>query len=337
MSVPAVLLPGPIWRGVDVSRRYFPDAAQRMDHMLPALLRPLLDSADDLARWRLSLLTDGGYPFEFTLTTLNDGIRCTLEIAPPKAPPHLRLREAQALLGAMGLFIQDDGRLTWLETIQRGGALRYGAWLGVRHETAGSAFKIYAEVPQDAQAQAAASAFLNAHLRRPVGVVNRAIQLQMIGWYPLTGELEFYYRIRELRPWEIGALMHPIELEGYHKLVFEHLQLAFGRPIVNRMPGPIMGFSYTLDPDDPGARRTFSLYSFAETLFADDATARRKLLVYFDKIGSDMSYYADMTAPLADYRGRWTYHGMFGITIGHEFPPIAHVGLRPPAEELVHG
>ncbi len=329
-----MVLSAPAQRGLDISRRHFPAATAQLDAALPRLLAPLLTDTADPARWGTSLLTDGGYPFEFTCTTRNDSIRYTLEVAPAKEEPARRLTQARELVEPLlGRGLADDPLLALLTKIQAPGGLRYGAWLGVRHTAHDTAYKLYAEVPPGGQATALA--YLNARLQRPVGVPGRAIVLQMIGWYPATGELEFYFRVDELKPWELPALMQPQGLEAGYKTVLDAFQLAYGRPLHQQLPGPIFGFSYVLPAEEP-APRLFSFYTFAETLFGADAHAHRKLGRYFDKCGVDMAYYRDLSGPTVAHEGHWTHHGMFGVTVGPGTPAVSHIGLRPPSATLSH-
>ncbi|WP_437593526.1 hypothetical protein [Sorangium sp. So ce1000] len=331
-------LPVPIELGLELSRRYFPAAAARMRAALPVLLHPLLAAGDAPVGWGPSLLTDGGYPFEFTFTTRNDGIRYTLEVAPPRQKPGSRLARALEVLRELGCASFDEEGLTLVRRAQAGGTLRYGAWVGVHHHEGGSSHKVYAEVAP--QGEEAAMAWLNPRLCRPVGAAGRSITLQMIGWRPATGELEFYFRVRDLRPWELSALMHPLGLESCDKLLFEMLQKVYGRPLFQRLPGPVFGFSYALPPGGQpaaAATRRFTFYSLSETMFGDDAAARRKLMRYFHQLGCDMSYYAEMSAPAARSPGRRTHHGMFGVTVGEGVEPVSHIGLRPPGGGLHAG
>ncbi|MCC3158261.1 hypothetical protein LJ737_13515 [Hymenobacter sp. 15J16-1T3B] len=322
-------LAAPALRGLEVARRHFPAAAPRLDAALPHLLQPLLTDTADPARWGASLLTDGGYPLEFTCTTLNDSIRYTLEVAPARDNPAARLAQACAVVEPLlGRSLADDPLRAVLAQVQAPGGLRYGAWVGVRHSARESSYKIYAEVPP--AGQAAALAYLNPRLRRPVGVAGRPITVQMIGWYPATGELEFYFRVEGLKPWELPALMHPQGLDGSHKVVADAFQEAYGRPMHQQLPGPVFGFSYTV-PAAEAAPRMFSFYTFADTLFGSDANARRKLARYFERRGCDMGHYLELSQPTLTHAGPWHHHGMFGVTVGAGTPAIAHIGLRPPA------
>ena len=73
---------------------------------------------------RLSLLTNTGIPVEFSWSTRHTALRWTAEVAGPETPKEDRLAIASELAGV------DAG---WLEEIQAGRHLRYGAWLGGRH------------------------------------------------------------------------------------------------------------------------------------------------------------------------------------------------------------
>lgn len=334
------LLSAPAQRGLALARQHFPAAAAQLDAVLPRLLHPLLTDPTDPARWGASLLTDGGYPLEFTCTTRNDSIRYTLEVAPARAQPARRLAQALALVEPLLMrSLAQEPALALLTQVQASGGLRYGAWLGVRHAAHDTAYKLYAEVPPGGRALAVA--YLNARLRRPVGVPGRAIVPQMIGWYPATGELEFYFRVEGLRPWELPALMHPLGLETSYATVFNAFERAHGRPMHQQLPGPVFGCSYTVAAAptadaQPDASRLFSFYTFAETLFGPDAYAYRKLGRYFEQGGHAMAYYHALSAPTATHQAPWMHHGMFGVTVGPGTPAVVHVGLRPPSPAPDH-
>jgi hypothetical protein len=321
-----VRLPLPLRRALAVLRRHAPTQATAVRATLPTVLAPLLAAPDDPACWRLSLLTDGGYPCEFTFTTAGPEVRYTVEVGPPRQSPERRLDQALGLLARFGAPAADPDGLALLQRVQAEGGLRYGAWLGVRHRDAARAFKIYAEVPPGGAE--AALAFVNPRLRRPVGVAGRSVDPRMIGWNPATGETELYFRVRGVRPWELGALADPAGLARRAPEVLRLFQAACGRPIYQRLPGHDYGFSYTLPRD--GAGGAFTFYGFSEALFGGDAGAVRRLPDFFAGMGAEMETYRAMAAPLAGYRGDHTYHGLFGVTVAHEGAPAAHVGLRPP-------
>ena len=105
--------PSPIARAVEISRRHFPAGTSEMVTALPVLLGPLLPAGQS-ARWRLSLLTDGGFPFEMTFSTAGDGPRYTLEVGPAGTPPGARLARSLELLANLGCEPAETGALELL-------------------------------------------------------------------------------------------------------------------------------------------------------------------------------------------------------------------------------
>ena len=294
-----------------------------------------LAAPDDLPMWKLSVLTDDGYPFEFTFTTANDGIRYTVEIAPPRNTPAARLDQVEAMLQQLGVPLGNEDTLPFLKQVQASGDIEYGAWMGVRHKRGRTAYKIYAEVPP--QGRHLAETFLNQHLTRPVFVKDRPISLRMIGFYPATGEMEFYFHVFDLRPWEIIALMDPVGLGAHHQAVFDLFQKAYGKAMFRRLPAPVFGFSYALHPDVPDYPGTFSLYTFVEAMFGNGAKSRHKLLRFFEDYHLPMYGYAEMSEPTMQQTGEWNHHGLFGVAVAEGMPPVVHVGLRPPETEQAVG
>jgi hypothetical protein len=319
--------PPSIARAVEVSRRHFPAGTGAMEAALPVLLGPLLPVSDS-ARWRLSLLTDGGFPFEMTFSTAGDGPRYTMEGGPGGTPPGVRLARSLELLAELGSKPADDATRGHLARWQATGGLRFGAWLGARHGAAGSAYKVYAEVP--AAARADATAYLCSRLDGPLSLPGRRQEVQMVGWYPCSGEVEVYSRVYDLRPWELGPLMSPVGLDALAPAVLAILEDVYGRPFAQRLPGPLFGYSYGLPAPGSGCGAAFSFFSFCEALAGDDASTRRRLCGHWHRQGACMDYYAEMSEPTARHPGPWNHHGLLGVTVAAGAAPVTHIGLRPP-------
>jgi hypothetical protein len=329
------LLPPEIDRSVAISARFHPGFESQIVSKLTFLMQSLLKDRANLASWHLSQLTKDGYPLEFAFTSVNDGIRYTTEIEPPHSNIEGRLTRIRQLLEASAVSGFDTDFFARLEQWQKTGRLKFGAWLGVRQNEAGAGYKIYADIP--AEARQAAGSYLNRYLDAPLFIKDRKTVLQMIGFYPATGELEFYFSVYDIRPWEIIALMNPVGLEARHREVLDHFQWAYGKPIFQRLPGYIYGFSYALRPDSAEYSKAFTFYTFTDTLFGSGANSRRKLLRYYSALGIDMSYYAEMSKPEKYLPGDKNHHGLFGVSIAQNRPAISHVGLRPPPCEELSG
>lgn len=319
--------PPSIARAVEVSRRHFPAGTGEMEAALPVLLGPLLPASES-ARWRLSLLTDGGFPFEMTFSTAGDGPRYTLEVGPGATPPGARLARSLELLAGLGCLPADDGTHAQLVRWQATGRLRFGAWLGARHSAAASAYKVYAEVPAAAQPDAAA--YLCSRLGRPLALPGRRQEVQMAGWYPASGDVELYSRVHQLRPWELAALMSPVGLDALAPAVLAIFEDIYGRPFGQRLPGPLFGYSYGLPAPGSAHGPSFSFFGFCEAVAGDDASTRRRLRGHWQRQGACMDYYAEMSGPTAVHPGPWNHHGLLGVTVTAGAGPVTHIGLRPP-------
>jgi hypothetical protein len=322
------LLPSEIDRGISISAKYHPGFESQLVSTLTFSMQSLLNNQNNLTSWHLSQLTADGYPLEFAFTSVNDGIRYTTEIAPPRENIESRLSRIKQLLEDLAVSDFDADFLALLKQWQEMGKLKFGAWLGVRQNESGADYKIYVDIP--AEARENAGLYLNRYLDAPLCIKNRKTLLQMIGFYPASGELEFYFSVYDLRPWEVIALMHPVALEARHQEILNHFQWAYGKPLFQRLPGHIYGFSYAIKPDSGEYSKAFTFYTFTDTLFGNGTNSRRKLLRYYSALGIDMSYYAEMSKPEKYRTDNKNHHGLFGVSIARNRPAISHVGLRPP-------
>jgi hypothetical protein len=131
----------PVERALDRVEPILPVETARARRLLAATLAPITESVWPEISHRLSLLTNTGIPVEFSWSSRYTALRWTAEVAGPETPKEERLAIASELAGV------DTG---WLEAIQTGHRLRYGAWLGARHLAAGDELKVYGEFPTGA-------------------------------------------------------------------------------------------------------------------------------------------------------------------------------------------
>ncbi|MGK7895060.1 MAG: hypothetical protein AB4372_15925 [Xenococcus sp. (in: cyanobacteria)] len=319
-------LPISLRRAIWISSKFFPEEAQRLESTLQVLLRSRLRISNQQQAWNSSLLTEGGFPVELTFTSDNNSIRYTSEIGSPDVANHQRLALAVALLQEFGLKRINQQNLRFFQSIQQAGMLRYGAWIGVRHVGNKDQFKLYLEIPHNGQS--IVENYLFSLLGTSVAIPNRPINMQMLGFYPETGEIEFYFQIISMTPWEIINLLKPVGLEDYQETILDLFAEAYGRPVFRQLPGDIFGFSYSLSLHRPPI---FSFYTFAETLFSSNAHTRRSILALGRQNGWNMSYYAKFSELLVLNENLDNWHGMFGIVVvPKKTTPIIHIGLRPP-------
>jgi hypothetical protein len=133
----------PVVRALDRVEPILPAETTRARQVLADTLAPITRSIWPEISHRLSLLTNTGIPVEFSWSTRHTALRWTIEVAGPETPKEERLAIACDLAGV---------EAGWLEKIQAGRHLRYGAWLGGRHHADGDELKVYGEFPTGAPA-----------------------------------------------------------------------------------------------------------------------------------------------------------------------------------------
>ena len=99
---------------------------------LAGALERLADSTWPEVAWGFSRLTEDGSPVEFTFSSHDEVLRCTIEAGGPELDAHDRLGAACSLLRLLDLPLPHADALESWRAMQRGMALNWGAWLGLR-------------------------------------------------------------------------------------------------------------------------------------------------------------------------------------------------------------
>ena len=303
----------------------FPEAtASRAAAALSTALadRITLDSEE---AWSNSFLTGDGFPVELTFTTADTCLRWTVEPMRAALPPRRRFEEAARLLDRLDPAGLPHSTLAALQRMQQEGELSYGAWLGGRHGTEGSEYKLYAEAPEDLPSEAVLSRLVPG-LPQP-RLPDRAARVRMLAYSPALAQWEVYYRIDSLQPYHLPRLFAPAGLEGSADEVLGWIAEAYGHPLRSRLPGPSVGVSYTLQLS--GRVRQVTLFFFARVFWGADIRIRQRFGQWARAVGWDDIRYQQVTASLAVRQSWQTYHGILGITIAPERRLALSLGVRP--------
>jgi hypothetical protein len=290
---------------------------------LGTVLEGVRTSVEGERAWCSSALARDGFPLEFAFTSAGHELRYTTEVTGPEVAPGARLATAADLYRWLGGEPVPARLLERIAAVQGRGPLKYGAWLSGRHRGGESRFKLYAEIP--AAAGPVLEAWEERRVGRPAVLTVREPRLVMIGCD--ARRLELYYRARGLRPGEVATLLGRVGLEGRAGELLELLELAYRRPVRRELPSVDFGWSYAFSDHGP---ETFTLYTFANSLFGGDGRIRRALLGLGERLGWDLSFYEALSRPLSERRGFPTRHGLFGLAIGPVGPPAVAFGLTPP-------
>lgn len=287
----------------------------------------LLAIAADASDWQASTLTGRGTPVELAFTSTDTALRFTAEVTPPDVSPAGRLKAALARFAEVAGEAVPHRLAGRLRRWQRSGTPVYGAWLSGRFDAGGGVrTKLYGEVPADMPDASGPSGWETALLGPPV--LRGA--LSMVGWESPTRRLELYFEARRLSRPDVTALLRRVALEARGHDLLDALSRLAGRAVGERLPEGRWGFSYALDP--AGRPATFTLYTFADTLFSSDANIRRAILGRARAEGFDADLYERVSEPLRERHNGDHHHGMLGVTVAADGPPVYSWGLAPPRE-----
>ena len=321
--VTAVELERDVGAALAAATPFAPAATARASAALGLILESWQSTADGVHRGRL---TADGFPVELVFSSVDPSVRYTCDVAGPALAPACRLDRATRLLRDLGVAAAFP-----LEHLQREGRQRWGAWLAGRHTSSNDAYKLYIEAP-DPLSTAARNEAGDRLGRYRTLATSHEIALRLVGFDTSSGDLEFYFRTRDLDAPALSRLMRFAGADARGRELFtliDSMRVAGAAP---RLPGTRQGFSLRIGPD--GAATDFTFFLFATSLFGSDAAARRTLLDVAGRRGWDLSMYAAVSAPLAARVDPRPHHGLVSFVARADDAVSIAIGLRPPEPQV---
>jgi hypothetical protein len=313
MTLAARIAPeaAPLDRAFARLRPLAPDAVRRALRGLGAALEGLRRSCWPEIAWRSSGLTNTGYPVELSWSSRDAALRWTAEVAGPETPEAARLNAAVGALAGMGVAINLPD---WLAP-QPGRRLRFGAWIGGRHDAARDRYKIYVDM---------AGADLPADLVQSLNqwAVPARTLWRMAGLDAAGGGMELYGRLHRPEIWEVERLLS--RCGGDASAVID-LAAVLSRVSDSEylLPGTA-GLSLATMVD---GRHVVSFFVQSGPLIGGDAAIARKIRKLAQRHGWDTALYEALLGDEAP--GRPGRHGIIGFGAAAEGVPWMQVGLRP--------
>jgi len=303
----------------------YPEAGKRARSLLPILLDGLMSSPDKNA-FSSSALTMTGSPFEPAFSLASPGLRYTICPAPPTLPLSDSLEYSISLLSKLNVLLPESDYFSRLSKLQKNGTLTYGAQIGVRHSDREDSYKLYIEIPPEAAIEADMIAEEILGSKPLLNSSSRNARPTIFGIDLKKGTYEVYYRVENLHPLEIATLLSRINLSERAPELLAILSDTQRLRIKHELPGSTWGFSYSKEND---SEYTFSLYTFANTLFGPDGWVRDGILSLGEKYNWNLKGYATMSQPLKGSRSHISHHGIFGLVMPPKMKPAAWIGLAP--------
>jgi hypothetical protein len=185
-----------------------PGPAARAAAALERVLAGIEASPWPEAAWRFSQLCPAGWPVELVWRPGWPGVAWVAEIGGPEIDERARLDRAAGLATALGRTPPDVAWMAHLAALQAGTRLRWGAWLGGRHDGACDRAKLYAELPP---LEPGALGRLFAGAAPWLATLPQAARARLAAHEPASGRTELYLRIPAYAP---GDLYAPLKAAG---------------------------------------------------------------------------------------------------------------------------
>jgi hypothetical protein len=288
-----------------------PRATRRAGKALGATLAATRHSRWPEVAWKASRLTNTGYPVEMSWSSRDSSVRWTAEAAGPDTPESDRLSAALDVLGGLGVNTDVPD---WLVP-QPGRQLRFGAWIGGRHDGERDRYKLYVDM---------ADTELPVELLRPSvlhAIPSRTVW-RMAGVDAGAGTVELYGRLQKPEIWEIERLLIRCGMDA--SAVISLATQLTGQPCDDYLLPGTAGLSLAMLD---GRLIAAGFFVQAGPLFGSDAAVSRKLRELAGRYGWDMAIYE---AVLGNGGGEGAgRHGMIGFGVAADGRPWMQVGLRP--------
>ena len=281
-------------------RPLMPQAVRRANEALDIALAGVRGSRWPEVAWCASGLTNTGYPVEWSWSSRDPSLRWTADTSAPETPERERLERALATLHALGGAAELPD---WLWP-RPGRELRFGAWLGGRHDERRDRYKLYVDAG-GAPVPASES-------------IPRRTTWRMAG---LDGDVvELYGRIEGLEVWEAERMLAGIDIRPLMNIA---ARLA-GAPHDDRLLPGTAGITVALRK---GAVAAAGVFVQAGPLLGGDAAIARKIHELCAQFHWDATIYdALLGSDAPPVPGR---HGMLGFGTDAEGRPWLQIGLRP--------
>lgn len=313
----------PVQRALQIFSQTSPASAIRAESALNLLLDGVCTSPWQEVAWAFSPLTGDGFPIEFTFCSHDPAIRYTTEIAGAEVSEREKLKRAEQLMTQLEPHYSDCFSAVF-QQIQATGELAYGAWISGRHSEDSDRYKLYIEVPEASASKA--MSLLHDTLGQ-TALLNRAIELRMVGYEAASSRLEFYFRVKGLEVWEVRRLLQQVGLAIKENEFFRFLELCFTDSLDRILPNIRIGFSLSVSLADGAV--AFSLFSPARSVFGSDRTIRQRLRVIAAQCNWNLEPYFKLSQPIAECTSWNTRHGAVSFVVTPLRDPALYVGLRP--------
>jgi hypothetical protein len=270
----------------------------RAERTFDACMAAVEHSAWPEVAWRFSRLTADGNPVEFSFSSASSGLRYTVEVGGPEMPEERRIEAACAILEQLGHRGPPADVLEDWRAMQASHSLRWGCWLGIRHQGNSEKSKLYIEVPPDAKISVGCLALPGS-------------RLVMIGYESGTGRLEYYFR---KQPLGIG------DLKLLSDTAIGALEELYNMPIATALEFSSPAYSVS------GLNGASQIAFFVRAGWIGGSAAARRQLLRCESSGGALDAYQKLVGRFRD--DDLPDHGVLTLGLNHQEGSDKNVDLR---------
>ncbi|MCG7564566.1 hypothetical protein [Pseudoalteromonas sp. McH1-42] len=306
------------------------------DAFIGAELKKVTDKAlhsfDTNDSWTYSFLNRTGAPLEYSFNTMSNDLRYTLEVGKPQLNPTSKLSLIEDLMDQLVFNWPKSEVESYMEQLQQGQSLEWGAWLGVRHGKGKTEFKKYAEIPSQGKVDYfLLKKYLPEFLRVEQGLATPVMLGNKLG----SERCEIYFDLnhRSVTVSDLHQLLAYVGLEHRTEVLMELVKSFLFREESEDeeyLPEAQWGFSYSVLPGSKHA--AFSLYAMTTGLYGGDGFVRQQFLTNSMTQGWDAKLYAELSTPISRWGLRAGYHNMISFVISEQDSGY-HLSLSPPPSQ----
>jgi hypothetical protein len=256
-----------------------PDGARAAVRAVETCIEGFRSSVWPDVAWRFSSLSTDGCPLQFAFSTRDDALRYTVEAAGPELSEVSRLGAACELIDRLGgAPVPVQQRRAW-EPLQSGHRLRWGAWIGVRHDGVSARLKLYVEVPRAMRDSG----------RRFASAVVPSGRLMMIGYDCQAQSEEHYFRQPQMDEYELATFLRFVGEAAYRRATLDAFTELCGMPARAALHWTNFGYSV---PRSTEGGTEFVMFVRSSSL-RDVPKIRRLFLKREKRPGKTCSFYRD--------------------------------------------
>ena len=274
------------------------------------------------ADWAPSALTTTGAPVEMQLAEQRGGLALVTEVADPASDPDTRVARVCQIMVDFGGTAPGPAFRDGLSAAQGAGALRYGAWLGLRQRGRDLQTRLFAELPDDAHDLT--RLFCPPEIASVIDRCATDVRARILSVDGSTGETALYFTCRRATQATLAELATLAQVSD--SVLIRALAGLVGKSAHGALPLSRFGFSLTMN-----AGGAVSLLQLHVPVAALRRGNDHQIAAWLKTcLKSPVNGYPDLLDALQSVGSDRTHHRLISLTARSAAPPSLTISVAAP-------